>query len=303
MSVISTPAGVGGSVAGDKVRKAIVGGRSDVRGTVFMLVMLLCLLMSVVILGVLVVDIVLLAEPVLTDRLGDFLGGTLARSRRPRASVQGLKGTFWIGVFTIVIAFPLGIAAAIYLEEYAHHQSRIARFIDINIRNLAGVPSIVYGILGLTIFVKALQDITGPDSNGNSIIAAGLTLAVLVLPIVIITSAEALRAVPTWPARGRVRCRCHPLGGDPPPCPALRGARDPDGYRPGTRPGARRGGAADPGRCHDRFPRQARPSSSTWRRCRTGSRPCRSSSRPGQAGRDRNGSRSPQLPSSCCWSS
>jgi phosphate transport system permease protein len=73
----------------------------------------------------------------------------------------------------------------------------MSRFIDINIRNLAGVPSVVYGILGLTIFVKALSGFTGPGSaNGRSVISAGLTLAILVLPIVIITSAEAIRAVP-----------------------------------------------------------------------------------------------------------
>jgi phosphate transport system permease protein len=77
------------------------------------------------------------------------------------------------------------------MEEYAP-KNRLTNFIDVNIRNLAGVPSIVYGILGFTIFVEALGGITG----GRSVIAAGLTLSVLVLPIVIITSAEAIRAVP-----------------------------------------------------------------------------------------------------------
>jgi phosphate transport system permease protein len=100
-----------------------------------------------------------------------------------------------VGVFVVLVAFPIGIAAAIYLEEYASH-GRIARVIDISIRNLAGVPSVVYGILGLTIFVQGLRSITGPDSNGRSVISAGLTLAILVLPIVIITAAEAIRAVP-----------------------------------------------------------------------------------------------------------
>src|SRR5690606_27164819 len=71
-----------------------------------------------------------------------------------------------------------------------------SRIIDISIRNLAGVPSVVYGILGLTIFVQSLRGFTGPDSNGRSVVSAGLTLAVLVLPIVIITSSEAISAVP-----------------------------------------------------------------------------------------------------------
>jgi phosphate transport system permease protein len=94
-------------------------------------------------------------------------------------------------IFVVLIAIPLGIAAAVYLEEYAP-DTRMSRFINVNIRNLAGVPSIVYGLLGLALFVELLGGVTG----GKTIIAAGLTLAVLVLPIVIITSAEALRAVP-----------------------------------------------------------------------------------------------------------
>jgi phosphate transport system permease protein len=94
-------------------------------------------------------------------------------------------------MFVVVIAFPLGIAAAVYLEEYAPN-TKLTRFIDINIRNLAGVPAVVYGILGIVIFVKLLEPITG----GKSVISGGVTMAILVLPIVIITSAEALRAVP-----------------------------------------------------------------------------------------------------------
>ena len=95
----------------------------------------------------------------------------------------------------VVIAFPVGIGAAVYIEEYAR-DTRLTRMINANIRNLAGVPSIVYGLLGLAIFVKALGAVTGPDVEGRSLISAGLTLAIMVLPIVIITSAEALRAVP-----------------------------------------------------------------------------------------------------------
>jgi phosphate transport system permease protein len=98
-------------------------------------------------------------------------------------------------VFVLVFAIPTGVASAIYLEEYAV-DNRFSRFINAVIRNLAGVPSIVYGILGLAIFVKLLGSLTGPEVQGRSLIAGGLTLAVLVLPIVIITSAEALRAVP-----------------------------------------------------------------------------------------------------------
>ena len=103
----------------------------------------------------------------------------------------GIKGTIIISVIVAVIAFPLGISCAVYLQEYAPN-SRLSRWTQVNIRNLAGVPSIVYGLLGLSIFVRNLDFITG----GGTVISAGLTLAVLVLPIVVITSSEALRAVP-----------------------------------------------------------------------------------------------------------
>ena len=89
------------------------------------------------------------------------------------------------------MAVPLGIAAAIYLEEYAR-PSRATRLIIVNIRNLAGVPAVIYGVLGLIIFVGWLKPVT----NGGSVIAAALTLSVLVLPVIIITSMESIRSVP-----------------------------------------------------------------------------------------------------------
>jgi phosphate transport system permease protein len=90
---------------------------------------------------------------------------------------------------------PLGIAAAVYLQEYAR-DTRVSRALISNIRNLAGVPSIVYGILGVVVFAQALRSFTGPESFGRSYISGGLTLAVLVMPFVIIITMEALRAVP-----------------------------------------------------------------------------------------------------------
>lgn len=139
---------------------------------------------------------VLLADQILTgrgalSRLGTFLTGTLQSLPTDAGIHQGLRGTFWIGAFTVLLAFPLGVGAGLYLEEYAP-DTRLTRLIDVNIRNLAGVPSIVYGILGFAIFVKTFGGVTG----GRTVIAAGVTIAILVLPIVIITSAEAVRAVP-----------------------------------------------------------------------------------------------------------
>lgn len=197
MAVITTPAGAGGTSARAAVERQLKGGKRDVAGRLVWAVLVLMLALSVAVLVVLIVDMVTTGSTVLTSRLADFLGGSLRSQPGTSGIRQGLVGTFWIGVFVTVLAFPLGIAAAVYLEEYATH-GRLRRSIDVNIRNLAGVPSVVYGILGLTIFVKALREFTSSGgANGRTIVSAGLTLAILVLPIVIITAAEALRAVPS----------------------------------------------------------------------------------------------------------
>ena len=101
-------------------------------------------------------------------------------------------GTTLVMLVTAFFAVPLGIGAGVYLEEYAK-PSRFNAFIRLNIRNLAGVPSVVYGILGLVVFVQGLDWLTG----GRSVISAGITLAILVLPIIIITTAESVSAVPS----------------------------------------------------------------------------------------------------------
>ena len=132
------------------------------------------------------------------DRGWDFITGNASSRANSYGIFEGLRGNIWIGVFVVVFAFPIGVGAAIYLEEYAS-DSRLTRFIELNIRNLAGVPSVVYGVLGLAIFVRALDGFY-PNSIdrhlGSTTAAAGATLAILVLPIVIITASEAIRAVP-----------------------------------------------------------------------------------------------------------
>jgi phosphate transport system permease protein len=180
-----------GRVTREVVARQLKGGKRDAAGIAFRLVLVAAMVITLGVLTVLLVDVWTGGWSVLSTRFGDFINGTLS-SRANRAGVfQGIRGSFWIAIFTIVLAFPLGIGAAIYLEEYAPN-TRFARIVDINIRNLAGVPSVVYGILGFAIFVKALGGLTG----GRTVMAAGITLAILVLPIVIITSAEAIRAVP-----------------------------------------------------------------------------------------------------------
>ena len=182
------------------VRRRLEGGKIDLAGTIFRILLVTTLVLSVGVLVVLLVDVVTGGWSVLSTRLGDFLTSADRTSAEEAGIFQGLRGTFWIGVFTIVLAFPTGIGAAIYLEEYAP-KSRLTRIIDINIRNLAGVPSVVYGILGLAIFVKTLGAFPewlggGPLTGGRTVMAGGIIIAILVLPIVIITAAEAIRAVP-----------------------------------------------------------------------------------------------------------
>jgi phosphate transport system permease protein len=115
-----------------------------------------------------------------------------------------ILGSLWTILFTILLAFPIGVGAAIYLEEYAS-ENRFNRIIQTNINNLAGVPSIVYGILGLAIFVRTLEVLTSGEvfglvdpttANGRTVLSAGFTLGLLVLPIIIINAQEAIRAVP-----------------------------------------------------------------------------------------------------------
>ncbi len=114
-----------------------------------------------------------------------------------------ILGSFWTIIITLLVAFPLGVGAAVYLEEYAD-DNQINRLIRTNINNLAGVPSIIYGILGLAIFVRLLEPLTSgaifhanaASGNGRTILSAGLTLALLVLPLIIINSQEAIHAVP-----------------------------------------------------------------------------------------------------------
>jgi len=115
-------------------------------------------------------------------------------SRKPEQAGLGIaiSGTLWIISLTLLIAFPMGVAAAIYLEEYAP-RNRWTRMLQINISNLAGVPSVVYGLLGLGIFVEWMQ-------LGRVVLAGALTMALLSLPVIIISSQEALRAIP-WSLR------------------------------------------------------------------------------------------------------
>ena len=159
--------------------------RRHLKGTVFAVLCGAATAVGIVALAVLLVDVLIDGLPRLD---GAFL--TSFASRFPeRAGVKAaLAGSIWILVLTALFAFPVSVAAAIYLEEYAP-KAWVTRAIQTNIANLAGVPSIVYGILGLTLFVRALN-------FDRSILSGALTLSLLILPVIIIASQEAIRAVP-----------------------------------------------------------------------------------------------------------
>lgn len=181
--------------AREEVLRAITGRRRDIGSVLFQLGLLLTLILALAILLLLLGQVTAKALPVLQDRGGQIISSGYS-SLAERAGVRyGIVGSLYLMVFVVVIAFPLGIGAAVYMEEYAR-DSRLTRIINANIRNLAGVPAIVYGIFGLAIFVELLGNATGPEAEGQSLLSGGLTIAIMVLPITIITTAEALRAVP-----------------------------------------------------------------------------------------------------------
>ncbi|MCL6623018.1 MAG: phosphate ABC transporter permease PstA [Fimbriimonadales bacterium] len=117
-----------------------------------------------------------------------FLTSPPSRFPEKAGILPALVGTLWLMFLTTLFTVPLAIGAAVYLEEFAP-KNRITRFLQVNIANLAGVPSIVYGLLGLAVFVRSLQ-------LGRSVLAGALTMSLLILPFVIASAQEALRAVP-----------------------------------------------------------------------------------------------------------
>jgi phosphate transport system permease protein len=118
----------------------------------------------------------------------DFFTGLPSRRAAKAGILTAWTGTAWILGLTSIIAIPLGVAAGIYLQEYGR-KNRLASFVELNITNLAGVPSIIYGLLGLEIFVRILN-------FGGSLLAGAFTLALLILPVIIVATREALKAVP-----------------------------------------------------------------------------------------------------------
>jgi phosphate transport system permease protein len=146
-------------------------------------------LVGIVVLAVLLVDVIRDGSPMLSL---DFLTNFPSQIFPENGGVYpALVGSVWLLGLTAIISVPLGLGAAVYLEEYAE-DTRINRIIEINISNLAGVPSVIYGLLGLGLFVQLLAPVTG----GASVLTGALTLSLLILPVIIVATREALRAIP-----------------------------------------------------------------------------------------------------------
>lgn len=137
--------------------------------------------------------LILLLSKILFDGLSRVNWDFVTRFASPDPNLAGIKasivGSLYIMVLTAVITVPIGVAAAIYLQEFASRRSRLISFIEVNIANLSAVPSIVYGLLGLAVFVTWMH-------FGKSILSGALTMSLLVLPMIILVSQEALKAVP-----------------------------------------------------------------------------------------------------------
>ena len=119
-----------------------------------------------------------------------FITNIASRNADQAGVYHALMGSIWLLGLVAAFAIPIGVGAAVFLEEYSNRESRVQRFIEVNIQNLAAVPSIIYGLLGLAFFAR------GPLNLGFVVLTASMTLALLVLPIVIIAAREAIRAVP-----------------------------------------------------------------------------------------------------------
>ena len=178
----------------DLVEARIQGRQSDTAGAVFKGLLVACLVVVLAALVALLISVAPAGLEVFSVRgVSDFVLRPFSVRPEKAGVFQGIVGTVTCALLVAVVAFPMGVAAAVYLEEYAH-DNWFTRIVNLVIRNLAGVPAIVYGLLGFALFVDG--PFTG-FTGGTTLLSTGLTLSILVLPIVVITSAEAIRAVPS----------------------------------------------------------------------------------------------------------
>jgi len=176
------------TVAAESISRPVATGKRaerSVKALVFQLLLLLSLLVGILTLIVLVTDVISNGASRIKPEFFTNLNSRFADRAGIKAS---LIGSLWLMGLTGIIAFPIGLGAAVYLEEFAP-KNRFTRFIEVNVANLAAVPSIIYGLLGLAIFVRFMH-------LGRSVLAGSLILVLLILPVIIVSGREALRAVP-----------------------------------------------------------------------------------------------------------
>lgn len=172
---------------GEQVKADLVGDGPPLKDRSFRWILFAALSVGIITLAALLIFVFVKGLPGLTSTL--ITNMPSIRFPQKAGAQSAITGTIWVIAMTAIICLPVGIMAAIYLEEYARPDKWFNRLIEINIQNLAAVPSIVYGILGLGVIARAF-------ALGQTVITASLTLSLLVLPVVIISSREAIRAVP-----------------------------------------------------------------------------------------------------------
>jgi len=172
-------------ISTDRTRKLLI--RQKLGDGVFQVVAVVGVVIALATLAALIIDALVDGLPRIDWK---FLTSFPSRKPAEAGIFSALVGSVYLIALTAVVAVPIGVAAAVYLEEYTNQSSRLSLIIEVNVANLAGVPSIIYGLLGLELFVRAMR-------LDRSLLAGALTLALLVLPIVIIASREAIRAVPS----------------------------------------------------------------------------------------------------------
>jgi phosphate transport system permease protein len=183
-----TGAQIAASARSQKGVLPAVSGRDRLYGRLFRWCMYLALALAFLGLGAILYDVTVSGLPKLS---WEFLTKFPSRIIPANSGIQSaLLGTLYLMAITAVLVVPIGVATAVYLEEYADRDRWYNRLVEVNIQNLAAVPSVVYGILGLAFIVR------GPFGLGNVLLAGGITLSLLVLPVVIIVAREAIRAVP-----------------------------------------------------------------------------------------------------------
>lgn len=184
------------------IKNRATNSEKSLKPMVFLILLWSALLIALVFLVTLIVNIYLEGSYRLDGRLFSNYSDSTPEDAGTRAAILG---SLWVVGTTAVLALPLGIAAAIHLEEFASKKSRFNRFIELNVQNLAAVPAVVYGLLALAFLT------TAGVKNKNIVIAGAFALSLLILPVIIISTREALRAVPQEIRQGSLALGATPL--------------------------------------------------------------------------------------------